>query len=57
VGIFQLARNQISDIEPLIKNSGLQGPGFVDLTGNPLSITSIEVYIPQLVNRGVGVDW
>jgi len=29
----------------------------VDLSGNPLSATSIDVYIPQLEARGVFVEY
>ena len=47
--------NQISDIEPLVDNAGLSSGDTVDLCDNPLSITSINDYIPQLEARGVYV--
>ena len=55
---IDLADNQISDIKPLVDNTGL---GFVNdyntlyLSGNPLSDISINVYVPQLRDRGVDV--
>jgi Leucine-rich repeat (LRR) protein len=50
--------NNISDISPLVANSGLSAGGaggFVDLSGNPLSTTSLNDYIPQLEAMGVDV--
>jgi len=55
LGLLQLGNNQISDIEPLVANSGLSDGDTVDLTDNPLSAESIDVYIPQLEARGVTV--
>ena len=52
-----LSGNQISDIEPLVNNPGLSKGDRVDLTDNPLSTESIDVYIPQLEARGVEVLW
>jgi hypothetical protein len=48
--------NQITDIKPLVDNAGLSD-GIWYTCGNPLSETSIEVYIPQLEERGVIVYW
>ena len=45
--------NNISDISPLVENSGLAAGDSVDLSDNPLSATSVDVYIPQLEQRGV----
>ena len=50
-----LWNNQISDISPLVDNEGLSEGDQVDLTLNPLSSDSINVYIPQLEARGVTV--
>ena len=48
---------EISNIYPLVANPGL-GPGDeVVLLSNPLSETSIEIYIPQLEEKGVTVWW
>jgi Leucine-rich repeat (LRR) protein len=51
---LSLYYNQISDIKPLVDNVGISDGDIVDLYGNPLSDTSIEVYIPQL-EEGVTV--
>jgi len=48
-----LWNNQISDISPLVDNEGLSEGDQVDLTLNPLSSDSINIYIPQLEARGV----
>ena len=48
--------NNIRDISPLVMNSGLSEGDFVHLGGNPLSDESINVYIPQLLERGVNVE-
>ena len=50
---LHLWENQISDIKPLVDNTGLSNGDQVYLEDNPLSDTSIEVYIPQLKARGV----
>jgi outer membrane murein-binding lipoprotein Lpp len=47
--------NDISDISPLVANSGLSAGDIVNLSGNPLSTTSVDVYIPQLEERGVNI--
>jgi len=52
-----LRSNNISDISPLIENSGLAVEDTVYLNGNPLSTTSINVYIPQLETRGIDVRY
>jgi Leucine-rich repeat (LRR) protein len=52
-----LRGNNISDISPLVENSGLSTGDTVDLSGNPLSIESINVHIPQLIARGVDVAY
>jgi Leucine-rich repeat (LRR) protein len=50
---LDLMSNNISDISPLVENSGLSAGNTVYLSGNPLSTTSVNAYIPQLEARGV----
>jgi hypothetical protein len=38
-----------------VANSGLSAGDTVYLSGNPLSTTSVDVYIPQLEERGVNI--
>jgi hypothetical protein len=52
-----LEKNQITDISPLVENSGLSVGDTLDLRENPLSSTSVDVHIPQLEQRGVKVWW
>ena len=54
---LHLEDNQISDIGPLVSNTGLGRYDCVYLASNPLSITSVNVYIPQLQAREVTVSW
>jgi internalin A len=54
---LDLSNNQISDIKPLVDNSGISNGDSIYLEGNHLSDTSISVYIPQLEARGVNVLW
>ena len=54
---LDLDDNNISDISPLVANSGLSAGDTVDLKDNPLSTTSANVYIPQLEQRGVFVEY
>jgi hypothetical protein len=51
-----LSQNLISDILPLVNNSGLTAGDSVFLGSNPLSGDSCTVYIPALEGRGVVVD-
>jgi len=50
-----LGHNQISDIKPLVNNTGLSEGDTIELMDLPLSPTSVSVYIPKLVARGVEV--
>ena len=50
---LELGENQVSDISPLVENEGLSEGDYVDLRLNPLSEESINMYIPQLEERGV----
>jgi Leucine-rich repeat (LRR) protein len=52
-----LAENNISDISALVENTWLSDGDFVDLSGNPLSATSVNIYIPQLEERGATVTY
>jgi|TARA_B100001971_G_C18224602_1_gene559487 hypothetical protein len=54
---LDLVSNNISDISPLVENSGLAAEDMVYLSDNPLSITSVDVYISQLEERGVIVTY
>jgi len=54
---LELSRNQISDIKPLVDSPGLSEGDNVNLKDNPLSTTSIKVYIPQLEERGAQVRY
>ena len=48
--------NKIADASPLLENSGLGAKDKLRLLrGNPLSDTSLNVYIPQLKKRGVSI--
>lgn len=50
-----LCHNQISDVSPLLQNSGFDTGVRIDLTDNPLSDDSFTKYIPQLEQRGVHI--
>ncbi len=54
---LDLEFNQIRDISPLVENSGLSSGDILNVANNPLSTTSVDVYIPQLQKRGVMVRW
>ena len=54
---LHLTNNNISDISPLVWNSGFSNGDAVWLWYNPLSITSVDVYISQLEERGVIVTY
>ena len=50
-----LTSNNISDLSPLAGNIGLLEGDNVDLRDNPLSTMSLNIYVPQLEQRGVNV--
>lgn len=50
-----LGGNNISDIEPLVANTGLGRGDEVDLRENALSTLSRNTHIPALQSRGVNV--
>jgi len=51
-----LHNNQITDISPLLSNDGLGNGDVVDLRDNPLSANSVNLYIPQLRQKGAAVS-
>ena len=55
--LFKLGieNNLISDILPLVQNQGIGEGDLVSLNDNPLSNTSLNEHIPQLVARGVNI--
>ena len=52
---LRLQDNKISDIAPLIQNTGISGE--IKLKGNPLSNTAYTTHIPALKARGITVDY
>jgi hypothetical protein len=52
---LDLRYNQISDISPLVNNSGIGEGDRVDLRDNPLNDEAYEVHITALQERGVEV--
>ena len=53
----RFGHNSISDISPLVSNTGLGTGDTVDLRRNPLSYPSIYTHIPALKTRGVTVSF
>jgi len=53
--VLYLDDNQITDIAPLVANTGLDEGNTVYIRNNPLSEESVSVHIPQLEERGVKV--
>ncbi|MBU2626064.1 MAG: hypothetical protein KKG33_10945 [candidate division Zixibacteria bacterium] len=49
--------NQISDIAPLVNNTGLGDGDEVKLESNSLSQQSIDEHIPALITRGVNITY
>jgi internalin A len=54
---LNVVNNQITDIEPLVNNTGIDDGDEVWITDNLLNDTSIDTYIPQLIARGVVVNY
>ena len=54
---LDLGGNSLSDISPLVANTGLGSGDSVSVTGNPLSYPSIHTHIPTLTGRGVAVGF
>ena len=53
--MLSLRINSISDLAPLVANTGLGDGDQVDMRSNPLSATSLNTHIPALQDRGVAV--
>lgn len=54
---LDLQGNAISDIAPLLDNPGIGSGDQINLTCNPLSNESYDVYIPELENKGVTITY
>ena len=52
-----LSSNDIADLASLVANTGLGTGDTVDLTDNPLNVTSQDTHIPALQTRGVSVSF
>ena len=52
---LNLIFNNVSDLSPLVANTGLGSGDVVDVRSNPLSDTSRNTHIPALQTRGVDV--
>ena len=55
--LLYLVNNQISDLSPLVANTGIDAEDEVDLRNNPLSPTALSEQIPALQARGVVVGF
>ena len=55
--LLELGNNFISDLSPLVANTGLGEGDFVEVSENPLNPVSINTHIPTLQDRGVSVDF
>ncbi|NQU04719.1 MAG: leucine-rich repeat domain-containing protein [Calditrichaeota bacterium] len=55
IHLIGLSGNQIEDISPLVNNTNLGTGVYLFLNNNPLDETSINEYIPILIQRGVAV--
>ena len=53
-GVYLLS-NQLVDLAPLVDNSTFAEGDHLDVRGNPLSQTALDVQIPALIARGVTV--
>ena len=52
-----LKGNAISDLSPLVANTGLGNADSVEVSGNPLNYASIYTHIPALQEQGVEVTF
>ena len=55
LGRLDLRYNSISDLSPLVANTGVGDGDVITVFGNPLSDASIDTHIPALRSRGVTV--
>jgi internalin A len=54
---LNVSNNKVSDLSPLVANTGLVSKNEVNVKGNPLSSSSIRTHIPALQRRGVRVEF
>ena len=54
---LDLNNNNVSDLSPLVENTGLRRGTYIALGGNPLSYQSIHTHIPILQSRGISVEF
>ncbi len=54
---LSLDNNRISDLSPLVSNTGLGDEDKVNVRGNPLNAVSVNTHIPTLQSRGVEVQF
>ena len=54
---MRLAENNITDLSPLVANTGLGSGDWIDVKENPLNYASIKTHIPALQSRGVAVEF
>jgi hypothetical protein len=55
--VVNLGENKISNIQSLVENANLGVGSIIDLRGNPLSEESVNIFIPQLIDRGGNVKY
>ena len=53
---LDLQNNRISDVSPLVSNSGISAGDWIVLDGNPLSQESLNNHVPALLARSVAVS-
>lgn len=53
LNFLKVGGNEIVDIQPLVQNNGIGDGDTINMVDNPLSQTSINIYIPELEARGV----
>ncbi len=57
LGALHLNYNRIRDLGPLVANIGLGSRDEIEVRGNPLNATSINLHVPALEARGVSVSF
>lgn len=53
LNFLKVGGNEIIDMQPLVQNIGIGSGDIINIVDNPLSETSLNVYIPELEARGV----
>jgi Leucine-rich repeat (LRR) protein len=56
LGYINLEDNQITDLKPLIDNTGIGVRDVIYLKGNPLNEVSLNSYVPALEKRTARVS-